>query len=1112
MRIRGVRVVVGPRRLAGLILGVLSLATILLVTWLGGAAWGLTLLAGLLALVMLGVALVYLRLLSVAGLAYQTRQKLSKLGGRVDLHSDRIKRVESLNERVKRVELLSERVKRLEALRERVSKLEALEAKIDSIASDARAGLREVRTAVQSLTESVDARLAATEAVHRQVRDNIIWLRAEQHRRPPAAFGETAREREIDLIRSSGFFDADWYRAQSGVDAADPVAHYVDYAAVSRVDPHPLFNSTWYLQRRPFALAHWLTPLGHFLSTSERTPVDPHPAFWSQWYADRYLGEGTPRTLPVVHFLTAGAAAGYNPNPVFDVRWYVNTHRIPDGVNPLVHYLTEGAAADLDPSPHFSTADARRRLGALAADPLSGFLDAVRDPASRLREPSVIRSVPEEAKAADLRWEYLVRGLHTEPDTFVLYRIIGNDLPPRHRVGQGLENLRFILEHEPELPGCEKRWVLNRIVDPDMERQIIALLEKHGKGYVRIPFDPDEYRKAGWRFDGITPPGLTYRAEMAELRPDQQLRVVDHIYHDKNLYVMNNNGARNAALREGRGRAKWVLPWDGNCFLTREAWAELVRAVTTEPHLKYFVVPMARILDNQELLRPGVVPKADEEPQLVFRRDAAEEFNPDYRYGRRPKVELFWRLGIQGPWSQWKDDPWEVPRRGPSPEAGQFGTASWVARLYSGERELEIDIKGRGQSRIEAVRRQIDRIDESLTAATFRSEALFVLDDEILSRQREQFRAGEPGPKRHIDDLIQRAERKLGGPTYSVTTKTTLPPSGDLHDYWSVAPYWWPNPDTPDGLPYVRRDGQRVPGTVLWAPGSEQYDRSALQSMIDETTQSALAGFFTGDARFFARGAELLRAWFLNPATRMNPHLRFAQVQRGHNNDEGHPSGIIEASDLHYLLDAVRLIEREGALTAAEAAALREWFSEYRAWLEESRQGRVERAALNNHGPWYDVQVATIDAYLGDVRALLDTARRAFERVGQHFAPDGSQPEELKRTQTQHYVAYNLQAWVALATCVGRLGQDLWSYRAPGGSGLVPAALWFLERVGKPWDYPQLDPFDGDRGVAFAHQVAAKVPSSRALEFVDENQRDPWQVKQVFTEHDGIRPFWILGG
>src|SRR5690606_32432195 len=107
-----------------------------------------------------------------------------------------------------------------------------------------------------------------------------------------------------------------------------------------------------------------------------------------------------------------------------------------------------------------------------------------------------------------------------------------------------------------------------------------------------------------------------YRREFDKLDADQKLRARDHVYHDKNRYVMNNNGARNAALRDGRQRAKWVLPWDGNCFLTRAAWDEIVATVTRKPYLKYFAVPMARVLDNAVLLAPDPEVEATEEPQL----------------------------------------------------------------------------------------------------------------------------------------------------------------------------------------------------------------------------------------------------------------------------------------------------------------------------------------------------------------------------------------------------------------------------------------------------------------------------------------------------------------
>src|SRR5690606_10506139 len=138
----------------------------------------------------------------------------------------------------------------------------------------------------------------------------------------------------------------------------------------------------------------------------------------------------------------------------------------------------------------------------------------------------------------------------------------------------------------------------------------------------------------------------------------------------KNRYLMHNNGARNLALESGRSVAKWVLPWDGNCFLTQRAWSSVLESVVESPHLRYFVVPMQRITDNSVLLADKFEPSPIEEPQLIFRRDATETFSDKFPYGRRPKVELFCRLGIPGKWDRWQDDPWDVERGATSREYG----------------------------------------------------------------------------------------------------------------------------------------------------------------------------------------------------------------------------------------------------------------------------------------------------------------------------------------------------------------------------------------------------------------------------------------------------------
>jgi hypothetical protein len=267
-----------------------------------------------------------------------------------------------------------------------------------------------------------------------------------------------------------------------------------------------------------------------------------------------------------------------------------------------------------------------------------------------------------------------------EPDDFVLYRIVGNDLPPRHEVGQARRNLAFILEHEPQLAGCEKRFVVNRIVDGDEEEKIVALLEQAGVAYLRIPFDWAEYARIPLDVTGVPLRYAPPSRHFGWLRTDQQERARARLYRHKNNYVMNNNGARNAALEDGRSTAKWVMPWDGNCLLTQRAYEEIRQAVQSQPQVPYWLVRMVRLDANPQAFDAEVGSRAGEEPQVVFRRDVAMSFDPAFPYGRRPKVELLWCLGVPGPWDQWGIEPWDLKCPPYHVDAGAFEWAGWVAR------------------------------------------------------------------------------------------------------------------------------------------------------------------------------------------------------------------------------------------------------------------------------------------------------------------------------------------------------------------------------------------------------------------------------------------------
>ncbi len=723
-----------------------------------------------------------------------------------------------------------------------------------------------------------------------------------------------------------------------------------------------------------------------------------------------------------------------------------------------------------------------------------------------LKENSIRRG----ARVLKLKGEYKRRKLDLEPDTFVLSRVIGNDLYPRHKKGQSRENLKFILDNEPALENCSKRWVVNRIIDEQEEAAVIALLRERGQDYEHIPFDKDAYRRVPWDFECF-PHGFFLRGDYAELEDYPRSRAEVRVCRLKNNYVMNNNGARNAALRDGRRRAKWVLPWDGNCFVTEAGWSGLMKAVREAPYLKYFAVPMARVTDNRQLLQPGFSPEAAEEPQIVFRRDAKEEFDEAVPYGRRPKVELLWRLGVPGDWDRWYDDAWDLPRAEPSAEAHQFAQAGWVARLASGRPDLETASKssliGRGQARVEAIIATLGHADELALQACIDPPRLTVYDEAAIVALG---RAVEGTAEALLlERLKAEADVALARGPYSVVDKTTLPPSGDRHDYWHPAPYWWPNPETRDGLPFVRRDGDRVPGTQLFEPDSQKYDRTRLQRLFDDTTILALAWKAIGETRYAEHGAKLVRRWFVEPDGRMNPHLRYAQVRRGHDNDEGQSFGVIEMKDLYFFLDAVRLLTQAAAFDETDQKALSNWLREYLNWLEASPQGMKERRAKNNHGTCYDLQVSCIAAYLGDAKLLLSTLRDSQERMLEHFAPDGSQPAELKRTQTAHYVCFNLQSWINLALLAERCGQNLWDFSARDGRGICRAFEWLVPFIsGAEWRWPQTDPFDVDRywplfyactdHYTTLRRMYEKIPPSRL------------SVKPVYFPHDGIKPFWML--
>ncbi len=693
------------------------------------------------------------------------------------------------------------------------------------------------------------------------------------------------------------------------------------------------------------------------------------------------------------------------------------------------------------------------------------------------------------------------------PDSFVLYRIIGNDLFPRHEKGQSYRNVSFILEHEPAFPTCEKRWIVNRIVDRAEEGRILRLLEDAQQNFIHLPFSEEDYRTFTWDTECQPFPGFLYSKKLRRLIEARRSKFIYALYRHKVNYVMNNNGARNVALREGRRLGHWVLPWDGNCFLTESGWTAIQQKVRENPSHHYFMVPMARIQENLSLLSNDFSPAAEEEPQVIFRHDAPEEFNEAIPYGRRPKVELFWRLGVPGPWDRWRIEAWDSPKPRRAPSTGSFGYAGWVARLHSGQGHLESShhstIGRRGLARIDSVIGALDDLDVARMRVLRREDPPVFYDLETLEQLA---RPNQESPfLAHRQSLLEAADRALARGPYSVTDKTTLPPSQDPHDYWHPSPYYWPRPFLLRWLPMKMKDGQRVPGTQLYDSLSDRYDRTRLQRMLDDVTILALAWRTGGNPAHARHATHLLRTWFIDSKTRMNPHLTFAQVRRGKDRKHGCKSGVIELKDLYFFLDAVRLLKEADSWTPADDLEFRAWLSEYLQWLLHSPQGKGESASPNNHGTCYDLQVASIASFLGDFITVQHTLRGSHCRIGDQFTTEGDMPHELKRTLTQHYYAFNLQAWVHLAQLAAAHGVNLWGFSLADGRSIKRALERLFEYAKEPWPYPQIQPFESQRLDPLRWAYENQFGESPAF-----HSPDPSQFKPVYFPHDGIRPYWFL--
>ena len=307
--------------------------------------------------------------------------------------------------------------------------------------------------------------------------------------------------------------------------------------------------------------------------------------------------------------------------------------------------------------------------------------------------------------------------------------------------------------------------------------------------------------------------------------------------------------------------------------------------------------------------------------------------------------------------------------------------------------------------------------------------------------------------------LIKEAENILNQSCYTVVDKSTVPPSGDKKDYMSLATYWWPDPEKADGLPYIRKDGYRNP-----EGDKENYDDRRSSRMVDDVVTLTLAWFYSNDSRYAGKAADMIDTWYLNPETGMNPNLNFGQAIPGR--VEGRGIGIIDTRNYIMIVDAARLLEKSPAWSKRNSKSLQQWFSEYIAWLQESEYGKDEEEHLNNHGTWYDVQLAWYASYTGNNLLVKDIVNNAkTRRIDRQIDSLGRQEHELDRTKSFTYSVFNLEALILLGKIGEMNGIDLWTHESPQKGSIKKACDYIFSFIenSEEWPYQQISPVPWDR-------------------------------------------------
>jgi hypothetical protein len=278
--------------------------------------------------------------------------------------------------------------------------------------------------------------------------------------------------------------------------------------------------------------------------------------------------------------------------------------------------------------------------------------------------------------------------------------------------------------------------------------------------------------------------------------------------------------------------------------------------------------------------------------------------------------------------------------------------------------------------------------------------------------------------------ILAAADKYVSHEPVTITAFPATGSAGGLHDFYSQADYFWPDPKNPSG-PYINRDGQSNPNNF-------DEHRKVMIALSIEMPALTAAWLLTRKRQYGQRACDHLKAWFVKPATRMNPNLMYAQAVTGRST--GRNFGIIDTLHLVEVARAAGFVAG-GLLNQRDSDGVRGWFASYVDWLSQSERGQQERDTKNNHAICWALQAAEFARLAKNEEVRKDAYRRYREiLLPDQEAEDGSFPRELARTKPYSYSIFNFDVMAGLCQSLKGLEPDPTTFKLADGRGLLKAA------------------------------------------------------------------------